>query len=127
MRETRLSGSEGGAGSIPVPTPIVAWAFQPMSGRRTEGGGLAHGTHGTHGRIFDRRERRGRTAEGGGRRIGREEAQKAQNRTESQVSSGLGSSPVKRDQAAQALGATHFSREKAQEAEESEGGMTEGG
>ncbi len=33
MRETRLSGSEGGAGSIPVPTPIVAWAFQPMSGR----------------------------------------------------------------------------------------------
>ena len=22
MRETRLSGSEGGAGSIPVPTPI---------------------------------------------------------------------------------------------------------
>ena len=25
MRETRLSGSEGGAGSIPVPTPIVAW------------------------------------------------------------------------------------------------------
>ena len=33
MRETRLSGSEGGAGSIPVSTPIVAWAFQPMSGR----------------------------------------------------------------------------------------------
>jgi len=33
MRETRLSGSEGGAGSIPVPTPIEAWAFQPMSGR----------------------------------------------------------------------------------------------
>ena len=32
MRETRLSGSEGGAGSIPVSTPIVAWAFQPMSG-----------------------------------------------------------------------------------------------
>ena len=24
MRETRLSGSEGGAGSIPVPTPILA-------------------------------------------------------------------------------------------------------
>jgi hypothetical protein len=24
MRETRLSGSEGGAGSIPVPTPIAA-------------------------------------------------------------------------------------------------------
>ena len=23
MRETRLSGSEGGAGSIPVPTPIA--------------------------------------------------------------------------------------------------------
>ena len=23
MRETRLSGSEGGAGSIPVPTPIL--------------------------------------------------------------------------------------------------------
>jgi hypothetical protein len=36
MRETRLSGSEGGAGSIPVPTPIVAWAFQPMSGRKTD-------------------------------------------------------------------------------------------
>ena len=30
MRETRLSGSEGGAGSIPVPTPIVARAFQPV-------------------------------------------------------------------------------------------------
>ena len=54
--------------------------------------------------------------------VGREEAQKAQNRTESQVSSGLGSSPVKRDQAAEALGATHFSREKAQEAQESDGG-----
>ena len=68
MRETRLSGSEGGAGSIPVPTPIVAWAFQPMSGRRAEdGGGLAHGTHGTHGKIFDRRERSDRRAEGGGR------------------------------------------------------------
>ena len=28
MRETRLSGSEGGAGSIPVPTPIVADALR---------------------------------------------------------------------------------------------------
>ena len=36
MRETRLSGSEGGAGSIPVSTAIVAWAFQPMSGRKTD-------------------------------------------------------------------------------------------
>mgnify|MGYP007043753147 FL=1 len=26
MRETRLSGSEGGAGSIPVPTPILGSA-----------------------------------------------------------------------------------------------------
>ena len=51
----------------------VAWAFQPMSGRRAEGGGLAHGTHGTHGRIFDRRERSDRRTE-----IGRKEAQDAQ-------------------------------------------------
>jgi len=28
MRETRLSGSEGGAGSIPVPTPISSPAFR---------------------------------------------------------------------------------------------------
>ena len=34
-------------------------------GRRTEDGGLAHGTRGTHGRIFDRRGRRDRWAEGG--------------------------------------------------------------
>jgi hypothetical protein len=27
-------------------------------------GGLAHGKHGTHGRIFDRRERRGRKTDG---------------------------------------------------------------
>ena len=53
MRETRLSGSEGGAGSSPVPTPIVAWAFQPMSGRP-------------------------RIAPGGWRRVGRQEAQKTQ-------------------------------------------------
>jgi hypothetical protein len=25
MRETRTSGSEGGVGSIPIPTPIVLW------------------------------------------------------------------------------------------------------
>jgi hypothetical protein len=31
MRETRLSGSEGGAGSIPVPTPIE---------KRLQAGGL---------------------------------------------------------------------------------------
>ena len=38
-------------------------------GRRADGGGLAHGTHGTHGRIFDRRERKKRrAADGGGRR-----------------------------------------------------------
>ena len=43
MRETRLSGSEGGAGSIPVPTPIVAWAFQPMSGRPRIAGRTAEG------------------------------------------------------------------------------------
>ena len=43
------------------------------SERRAEGGGLAHGTHGTHGRIFDRRERSDRRTE-----IGREEAQRAQ-------------------------------------------------
>ena len=54
-------------------------------------------------------------------------AQEAQNRTESQVSSGLGSSPVKLDQAAEALGATHFSRKKAQEAQESDGGRTTDG
>lgn len=36
MRETRLSGSEGGAGSSPVPTPIDegrkpgSWAGKPM-------------------------------------------------------------------------------------------------
>ena len=33
------------------------------------GGGLAHGKHGTHGRIFDRRDRRGRRAVGGGRSV----------------------------------------------------------
>ena len=44
-------------------------------------------------------------------------AQEAQNRTESQVSSGLGSSPVKLDQSAEALGATYFSHKKAQEAQ----------
>ena len=44
MRETRLSGSEGGAGSIPVPTPIDegrkpdSWAGKPMPRRRTETG-----------------------------------------------------------------------------------------
>ena len=53
MRETRLSGSEGGAGSIPVSTPIVAWAFQPMSGRQ---------------RIAGRVELRTRSGGGGGRR-----------------------------------------------------------
>ncbi len=63
----------------------------------------------------------------GRQRIGREEAQRAQNKTESQVSSGLGSSPVKLDQAAEALGATHFSRKKAQEAQESDGGRTTDG
>ena len=36
--------------------------------RRADSGGLAHGTHGTHGRIFDRRERSDRRTEGGGRR-----------------------------------------------------------
>ena len=35
MRETRLSGSEGGAGSIPVPTPILA---DPPSALRPEDG-----------------------------------------------------------------------------------------
>ncbi len=64
----------------------------------------------------------GRTAAGGGLRVGRKEAQKAQNKTESQLSSGLGSSRVKLDQAAEALGATHFSRKMAQEAQESDGG-----
>jgi len=44
-------------------------------------------------------------------------AQEAQNRPESQVSSGLGSSPVKLDQSAEALGATYFSHKKAQEAQ----------
>jgi len=33
-------------------------------GQRAGGGELAHGKHGTHGRIFDRRERRGRRTEG---------------------------------------------------------------
>jgi dTDP-4-amino-4,6-dideoxygalactose transaminase len=47
----------------------------------------------------------------------RKEAQEAQNRTDSQVSSGLGSSPVKLDQSAEALGATYFSHKKAQEAQ----------
>ena len=48
-------------------------------GRRAEGGGLAGWAHGTHGRIFDRRERRERRSEGvglaakrrKGRKIGR--------------------------------------------------------
>ena len=47
----------------------------------------------------------------------RKKAQETQNRPESQVSSGLGSSPVKLDQSAEALGATYFSRKKAQEAQ----------
>jgi len=47
----------------------------------------------------------------------RKKAQEAQNRPESQVSSGLGLSPVKLDQSAEALGATYFSRKKAQEAQ----------
>ena len=47
----------------------------------------------------------------------RKKAQETQNRPESQVSSGLGSSPVKLDQSAEALGATYFSHKKAQEAQ----------
>ena len=47
----------------------------------------------------------------------RKKAQETQNRPESQVSSGLGSSPVKLDQSAEALGATYFSHKNAQEAQ----------
>ena len=80
MRETRLSGSEGGAGSIPVPTPIVAWAFQPMSGRpriagRTaEGWPTEHTEHtegfltGGNGVIGGRRAEDGERMADGGRR-----------------------------------------------------------
>jgi hypothetical protein len=34
MRETRLSGSEGGAGSIPVPTPIGEFCTANCRGLR---------------------------------------------------------------------------------------------
>jgi len=41
MRETRLSGSEGGAGSIPVPTPIEdARASGRPTKTRQQAGGL---------------------------------------------------------------------------------------
>jgi len=35
MRETRLSGLEGGAGYIPVPTPITV-SLRAMRGRRRD-------------------------------------------------------------------------------------------
>ena len=62
MRETRLSGSEGGAGSSPVPTPIVAWAFQPMSGRPRIAGRVELRTEHTEGFLT------GGNGEYGGRR-----------------------------------------------------------
>ena len=42
MRETRLSGSEGGAGSIPVPTPIdgVEIEFEAVARGAAEAFGL---------------------------------------------------------------------------------------
>ena len=50
-----------------------------MTGRQMqEDGGLAHGTHGTHGRIFTGGNGENGGRAGGGQRIGREEAQKAQ-------------------------------------------------
>ena len=51
--------------------PLIEDAAEALGatywGRRADdgGGGLAHGTRGTHGRIFDRRGRRDRWAEGG--------------------------------------------------------------
>ncbi len=68
----------------PVPNPRAGKPVPRGMGFPAHIGAIADrrpriAAHGTHGRIFDRRERRDRrAADDGGRRIGREEAQRAQ-------------------------------------------------
>jgi len=84
---TRLSGSSANGSIIR---------------RRTEGSGRAAESWPTANTEHTEEFLTGGNGEGGGLRVGRKEAQEAQNKTESQLSLGLGSSRVKLDQAAEA-------------------------